>query len=193
MTKEKDEVTWWDWIVSTTPELVAAGIPREEVAHLRFEKTGLRRPMTRQWAQTIGLWGGQKTCKEMADFTGLPATTVRPYAAYRGLGMKKRGSPRVLQVEVAYHAFKMKKHYEGRSLLWICKMGCSIMPPEYVYYTERVAAFEDMIREAEGLELQELFDEFELVDVQGFWVASKCELKAPHEKAFPDIRTRLRR
>jgi hypothetical protein len=190
-------LVWWDWVVGTTPELVAAGIPQDEVAQIRLERAGIHKPMTKQWAQTIGLWGGQKTCKEIAQVTGLKESTVRSYAQYRGLGLSGRGSPPIPQVEVAIHAHRMCVHYPERALLWIAKNACKILPPEYAYYIRAIQAFEDMMKESEGLDLDELLNEYALADVQEFWVASKCLLKAPwgtdaEDNDLPDLRTRLR-
>jgi hypothetical protein len=91
----------------------------------------------------------------------------------------------------------MHTHYRGRSLLWIARNACKILPPEYAYYVRTVQAFEDMMKESEGLDLNELLDEYALEDVQEFWVASKCLLMAPwgnneEDDDLSDLRTRLR-
>ncbi|RLA42153.1 MAG: hypothetical protein DRQ64_00225 [Gammaproteobacteria bacterium] len=192
MKNRDDNIHWWDWVIATATELRDLGVHPDEVSELRNQKVGLRKPLSKRWARTVGLWGGQKTCAELAGLIGVSRPKVRSYAGYWGIGFLKRGSRRLHQVEVALGAEGAKRHYGNeRTIRWMAATGCHILPPEYIYYTQQVPLFEGLIKDTEGLTLPELLEEYELGAVQEMWVASKSALTSPWGDDEEDDHTKL--
>jgi hypothetical protein len=177
-TSECPQVNWWDWVTLSTPDIVKLGVPKEQVSSLRFQRVGLHKPLTRQWARAVGLWGGQKTAKEIGQLLGISKAAVFSYANYWGAKVLTRGCRRTYQVEVAINACATLQAEPRMPIPTLAREAC-ILPPELVYYEKALVRFEDIVQESEGVTLDELVEEHTLEGLQGCWEDCKCVLKAP--------------
>ena len=82
----------WDLLLLDNAELVELGVPAEEVGRLRLTRTGHRRPLSPEWARSIGCWGGVASVEDIAEQTGKTKAQVRTWA--QRWGVRARTSER---------------------------------------------------------------------------------------------------
>jgi hypothetical protein len=88
------EITFWEWLLLPTPELVLRGVPLARVTPSRLEQTGHRRPMDLSWAPTFGSWGRVSDAEALAAQAGKSVERVKQYAKERGLRFANRNMRR---------------------------------------------------------------------------------------------------
>ena len=60
----------WDLLLHDNAELIERGASSENIDELRFRYTGHRRPLSLEWARSIGAWGGVASVPAISALTG---------------------------------------------------------------------------------------------------------------------------
>ena len=88
------EITFWEWLLLPTAELVLRGVPLAHVTALRFEHTSHRRPLDPSWAPSFGSWGRVADAESLARQVGKSVERVKQYAKDTGLRIANRNGTR---------------------------------------------------------------------------------------------------
>ncbi len=79
-----------DLVRLTNAELARHGLPREVVTFERMRTTGHERRIAPQWIPSIGMWGGTRSVKDIADALDMPRAQVRSWMKFRRLRTRTR-------------------------------------------------------------------------------------------------------
>lgn len=136
-----------DFATRTNAELARLGVPAHAVTHERQRRTGHVRRISPAWAGTIGMWGGVRSMRSIADELEMPVATVHSWAMYRGLRTRTKRYQRT-QAQLAVRALALP----GSAKVVAQAMG--LLPVETCMY--RAAG--ECLRTELGVTLREILE-----------------------------------
>lgn len=109
----------WDLLLLDNAELVEGGVPANEVSRLRLTRTGHGRPLSAEWARSIGCWGGVASVMDIAEVTGKTKTQVWSWAQKWGVRPRTNERQRThAQLAAALYFDRARFSAEDSRLRW---------------------------------------------------------------------------